>query len=156
MAQLDELIKDVEANKSKVSNLSNTVKVLGPTVTFEQFCELIKQNKLPLVNNVLRTTLPYSDAKKSNHFEKSNFFKAIFANSKSSASDSELNVSKKSNAKSSEKNVSYCKNHEGKKYEYGLHAVTFDSTGRCVDSRIISESKLKCYLIGIQTKFIRK
>jgi len=35
-----------------------------------------------------------------------------------------------------------CFAHSDKKYEYGLHTVQWDSTGRCIDPRIINERKL--------------
>ena len=98
----------------------------------------------PNANRLLRWNKPYFEQKPSasqkRTSSKSNRSSSSSARVSSSGSNSTSKTRSKSGGKKEDGTL--CSFHKPKKYHYGRHAVTMDSTARCVDPRIISESKL--------------
>ena len=115
----------------------------------EQFADAIRrEDGIPAVDRLLRLKKSYFEAKRATNSEKCNKLGSSDGSSSSDSgratpTDTSTDGGTKSGSKSKSKSKAetLCSFHADKKYDYGLHAVTLDGTGRCVDPRIISESK---------------
>lgn len=102
------------------------------TLSSSEFIDALRcENDFPYADQLLRLEKSYFEAKRA---EKSK------SNSSKKSQDSGL-TRKVVKSQSLSGQEGACQGHSEKNYEYGLHAVTLDSTGRCVDPRIISDRK---------------
>lgn len=144
LQQLQQLLIDVLGDCSSVARVFHSTPTNQNEWTFKQLYSLFCDEGNTLATNsdhLFRLSVPYSAAKKCLQVNQ----KIDYIGSLMSIKQESLQSTKSVTRKSSSERETYCKNHGSKKYEYGLHAVTMDSTGRIVDPRIICDSKI-CFV----------
>lgn len=147
--QVKEMIREATSTSPSTSKVTNLIKAFSgnsTTLNLAQFTEALRsENIAAKADGLLRFEKSFFEAKKTSRRRSSRSSsdsegeslgqKKASAKTTSSSSSAK---SKSSQAKAAEGN---CFGHTSKKYEFGLHTVRLDSTGRCVDQRIINERK---------------
>lgn len=153
------MIKDAEPGQLSPRQLEERVaeglkhfKVSSTSLSLETFSASMSEHPYPPIGKLLRTEKCYFDAKKSVVNSKSaDYLSQGLGGATKNASEPDLKTKSRSNKKGAKEETTtspsvasvgpLCRHHQPKKYDYGLHAVTLDSAGRCVDPRIICDSK---------------
>ena len=122
-------------------------------LNLEQFADALRREDtlIPQIDRLLHLERSYFEAKRLAKTIKTK--PKDGTGSQYSNSDSSGASKPKSKSKSKTKEV-LCSYHSEKKYDYGMHAVTLDTTGRCVDPCIISESKFLFLGFYFESQFI--
>ena len=162
ISQLSELFSDLAPKQGRnEESAANLLKSLGLKTSLDlvNFSNAFRQKDsvhFPNSECFLRWIKPYfDDASKKIPAKieqpKASRSKSISkSRSKSSSKSSAKSLDKK---KSKERKLSQdktvlCSVHKPRQYEYSRHVVTLDTSGRCVDPRIINESKSSFHVIN--------
>ena len=140
---INELATDL-ASESKIAQLiktflDNNNKSNNVVLTQDNFVELMLNQNNTFPSSWLRLNKSYFDAKQKQKKDKSISRKSNYEQDWKSKMKDGNSGSLMKNIEGSASGQS-CTYHDRKKYEYGLHGVTLDSTGRCVDPRTISDT----------------
>lgn len=155
VAQVKEMCREatsVSPSKSRIQNLVKAFSGGTSTLNLEQFTEALRsENVSPKADGLLRFEKSFFEAKRTSRRHSSRSSAGDSSSSdrqslgkggkKASGTGKGSSTSAKS-SKSSQSKTSVegcCFAHGSKRYEFGLHTVTLDSTGRCVDPRIIDD-----------------
>lgn len=148
MSQVKEMIREATSanpSNSKVANLIKAFSGNSSTLNLAQFTEALRsENISPKADGLLRFEKSFFEAKKTSRHRSSRSNSESqdslnLSQKKGSAKTTVSSSSSKSKGSLSKVAEGYCFGHSSKKYEFGLHTVTLDSTGRCVDPRIIND-----------------
>lgn len=142
-------------NRKEVEATADTfLKSLGTThvdlAHFSAALNIKNSVHIPDAERLLRWSKSYFEdsSKTPAALKKKEASKSSSKQSSRGSSKSNSRKSKGQSKKSLSEKAALCSFHKPKsQYHYARHAVTLDTTNRCVDPRIISESKFLCRVI---------